>query len=62
MPGRTSQAWPSYLLAEEALQASGLQYTILRNTLYLDVLPAQVGNDAVASSKLYAAAGHGRAS
>jgi NAD(P)H dehydrogenase (quinone) len=58
----TFQASPSHLLTEEALQASGLRYTILRNTLYLDNLPAQVGNDAVASGKLYAAAGDGRAS
>jgi NAD(P)H dehydrogenase (quinone) len=58
----TFQASPSHLLTEEALQALGLRYTILRNTLYLDNLPAQVGNDAVASGKLYAAAGDGRAS
>jgi NAD(P)H dehydrogenase (quinone) len=58
----TFQASPSHLLTEEAIQASGLRYTILRNTLYLDNLPAQVGNDAVASGKLYAAAGDGRAS
>jgi len=58
----TFQASPSHLLTEEALQASGLGYTILRNTLYLDNLPAQVGNGAVASGKVYAAAGDGRAS
>jgi NAD(P)H dehydrogenase (quinone) len=63
-PSLTSafQASPSHLLTEKALQASGLGYTILRNTLYLDNLPAQVGNEAVASGKVYAAAGHGRAS
>jgi NAD(P)H dehydrogenase (quinone) len=58
----TFQASPSHLLTEEALQASGLDYTILRNTLYLDNLPAQVGNAAVATGKVYAAAGDGRAS
>lgn len=30
---------------EDALESSGLAYTILRNSLYLDVLPFMLGND-----------------
>ena len=60
-PSRTSQfgGSASHLATEEYLRASGLTYTIFRNTLYLDLVPGFIGADAVASGKLYSAAGAG---
>jgi NAD(P)H dehydrogenase (quinone) len=55
-------ASPSHFATEEYLRASGLTYTILRNTLYLDILPMLVGEGTLASGQLYAAAGAGKVS
>ena len=52
----------SHLATEENLQASGLTYTIFRNTLYLDLVPNFIGADAVSSGKIYSAAGSGKVS
>jgi NAD(P)H dehydrogenase (quinone) len=63
-PSRTSyfSASPSHLATEEYLLASGLTYTIFRNTLYLDLVPAFVGEDALTSGQFYYAAGEGKVS
>jgi len=53
---------PTHLLTEDYLRASGLTYTIFRNTLYLDTVPTHVGKDTLASGRLAAAAGQGRVS
>lgn len=52
----------SHLATEEYLQASGLTYTIFRNTLYLDLVPGFIGAQALSSGKLYSAVGGGRVS
>ena len=52
----------SHLATEEYLQASGLTYTIFRNTLYLDLVPNFIGADAVSGGKMYSAAGTGKVS
>jgi NAD(P)H dehydrogenase (quinone) len=63
-PSQTSYfgASPSHFATEEYLLASGLTYTVLRNTLYLDLVPGLVGKDAVSSGKFYFAAGDGKVS
>ncbi len=63
-PSRESlfSASPSHLATEEYLRASGLAYTLLRNTLYLDLVPMFAGQDAVPSGKIYFAAGAGKVS
>jgi NAD(P)H dehydrogenase (quinone) len=63
-PSRTSYfgASPSHVDTEDYLLASGLAYTVLRNTLYLDLVPGLVGKDAVPSGKFYFAAGDGKVS
>ena len=52
----------SHLATEEYLLASGLTYTIFRNTLYLDLVPNFIGADAVSGGKMYSAAGTGKVS
>jgi NAD(P)H dehydrogenase (quinone) len=63
-PSQTSHfgASPSHFATEEYLLASGLTYTVLRNTLYLDLVPGLVGKDAVSSGKFFFAAGDGKVS
>jgi NAD(P)H dehydrogenase (quinone) len=63
-PSRESAfgASPSHLATEEYLRASGLTYTILRNTLYLDIVPMLVGEGTLPGGKLYSSAGDGRVS
>ena len=63
-PSLTSQfgGSASHLATEKYLQASGLTYTIFRNTLYLDLVPGFIGADALASSTIYSAVGMGRVS
>ncbi|AMR28279.1 hypothetical protein A0257_15085 [Hymenobacter psoromatis] len=56
------EASPGHLATEEHLRASGLNYTIFRNTLYFDILPMLVGQEAVPSGRFYFAAGEGRVS
>lgn len=55
-------ASPSHAATEAYLRASGLTYTIPRNTLYLDLLPMLVSPEALADGKFYYAAGSGQAS
>ena len=55
-------ASPSHAATEDYLRASGLTYTILRNTLYLDLLPMLIDPGALASGKFFYAAGSGQAS
>jgi NAD(P)H dehydrogenase (quinone) len=52
----------SHLLTEDYLRASGLAYTVFRNTLYLNLVPLFVGAEAVSSGSIYFAAGEGRVS
>lgn len=49
----------SHLATERLLQASGLAYTILQNTLYLEVLPLFMG-PVLETGTLYLPAGEGR--
>ena len=51
-----------HVATEADLLASGLDTTILRNTLYLDLLPMFVGQDVLSSGVIYFAAGQGRVS
>ncbi|ALM82197.1 hypothetical protein ASB57_03790 [Bordetella sp. N] len=46
-PLRISRVTESDILTEEALATSGMDYTILRNNVYLDYLPFMVGSDAL---------------
>jgi NAD(P)H dehydrogenase (quinone) len=55
-------ASPSHAATEDYLRASGLTYTILRNTLYLDLLPMLLDPGARARGAFYYAAGEGAAS
>ncbi|MDO7853017.1 SDR family oxidoreductase [Hymenobacter convexus] len=55
-------ASPGHFATEEYLRASGLTYTILRNTLYLDIIPMLVGEGTLPSGQLYASAGDGKVS
>ena len=50
----------SHVVTEEYLRKSGLTYTIVRNTLYLDIIPMLVGEGTLLSGKLYAAVGEGK--
>lgn len=55
-------ASPGHFATEEYLNASGLTYTIFRNTLYLDIVPMLVGEGTLPSGKLYSSAGEGKVS
>ncbi|MBW3127834.1 SDR family oxidoreductase [Hymenobacter profundi] len=55
-------ASPSHVATEAYLKESGLTYTLLRNTLYLDILPMMIGENALPSGQLFAAAGEGKVS
>jgi len=55
-------ASPSHAATEGYLRASGLSYTILRNALYLDLLPMLLDPGALARGNFYYAAGSGAAS
>ena len=55
-------ASPSHAATEDYLHASGLTYTILRNTLYLDLLPMLIDPGALASGNFFYAASNGQAS
>lgn len=63
-PSRDSafSASPSHLATEDYLVASGLTYTVFRNTLYADIVPGLVGQEVLSSGKFYLAAGDGRVS
>ncbi|PBQ32833.1 NAD(P)-dependent oxidoreductase [Sphingobacteriaceae bacterium] len=51
----------SHLHTEKAIKASGLQYTILRNNLYMDMLPMFIGDKAVETGVIYQPSGDGKA-
>lgn len=55
-------ASPSHFATEEYLKASGLTYSVFRNTLYLDIIPMLVGEGTLPSGKLYSSAGDGKVS
>ena len=63
-PARDSKfgASPSHLATEEYLRASGLVYTVFRNTLYLEVLPMLLGAEVLTSGQIHFAAGAGKVS
>jgi len=51
----------SHLEAEEALKASGLNYTLLKNGLYMDMLPIFLGEQVIDSGVIFQPAGQGKA-
>jgi NAD(P)H dehydrogenase (quinone) len=50
----------AHLVTEKLLQASGLTYTILQHTLYLDVFPPFFGPQVLETGTIYLPAGLGR--
>ena len=61
----TSPLWmvaQSHLQTEQWLKESGLAYTILKNNLYMDFLPALVGNKVLEAETIYLPAGTGKVS
>lgn len=52
----------AHLATEKLLKESGLTYTILKNTLYLDVLPQFMGPQVLETGTIYLPAGTGRGS
>lgn len=59
----TSPLWmvvESHLNTEGWLKASGLDYTILKNTLYMDFVPAFLGENVLDSGVIYLPAGNGK--
>ena len=50
----------SHLKTEAWLKESGLQYTILKNTLYMDLVPAFLGENVLESGVIYLPAGDGK--
>ena len=61
-PGSPFGGMASHLATEEYLKASGIAYTIFRNTLYLDIIPMLVGEGTLPSGKLYSTLGEGQVS
>lgn len=57
----TFSATPGHYLTEKWIKEAGLGYTFFRNNLYMDLIPAIVGN-AAETGTLYFAAGDQRAS
>lgn len=59
----TSPLWlvtKSHLQTEEWLKESGLGYTILKNSLYMDLIPAFVGEKVLETGLIYLPAGNGK--
>ncbi|MCU0442794.1 MAG: SDR family oxidoreductase [Bacteroidia bacterium] len=50
----------SHLKTESWLRESGLDYTILKNTLYMDLVPAFLGESVVETGVIYLPAGNGK--
>ncbi|SDK18497.1 NAD(P)H dehydrogenase (quinone) [Catalinimonas alkaloidigena] len=50
-----------HLATEEHLKASGMTYTFLRNSLYMDVLPMFIGDNVLETGTIYLPAGEGKA-
>lgn len=51
----------SHLVAEKALQESGLNYTILQHGLYMDLLPWFIGEQIATTKTIYLPSGEGKA-
>ncbi|MDR2145699.1 MAG: SDR family oxidoreductase [Tannerella sp.] len=61
----TSPIWAvaeAHLKTEQWLKESGLAYTILRNNLYMDMIPFFIGEKALETGVIYLPAGTGKAS
>jgi NAD(P)H dehydrogenase (quinone) len=59
----TSPLWvviESHLKTEALLRESGLDYTILKNTLYMDFVPAFLGENVLETGIIYLPAGNGK--
>lgn len=59
----TSPLWlvaQSHLQTEVWLKESGMDYTILKNTLYMDLVPAFLGEKVVETGMIYLPAGNGK--
>jgi NAD(P)H dehydrogenase (quinone) len=59
----TSPLWivaNSHLQTEALLKASGMDYTILKNNLYMDFIPAFVGEHVLQTGLIYLPAGSGK--
>lgn len=50
----------AHLLTEEWLRASGMTYTFLKNTLYMDMLPMFIGDQVLQTGTVYLPAGAGK--
>lgn len=50
----------SHLLTETWLKESGMDYTILKNTLYMDFVPAFLGDKVLETGVIYLPAGNGK--
>lgn len=50
----------AHIVTEKLLKESGLDYTILRNNLYLDVLPMFLGEKVLENKTIYFPAGQGK--
>jgi NAD(P)H dehydrogenase (quinone) len=50
----------SHLKTEALLKESGLDYTILKNSLYMDLLPAFLGENVLETGVIYLPAGNGK--
>ncbi len=50
----------SHLLTETWLKESGMDYTILKNTLYMDFVPAFLGDKVLETGIIYLPAGNGK--
>lgn len=51
----------SHLEAEDALKTSGLNYTLLKNGLYMDMIPIFLGEQVIDSGVIFQPAGDGKA-
>lgn len=63
--GENSPLWivaQSHIQTENWLKESGLDYTILRNNLYMDFLPGFIGEKVLETGVVYVPAGEGRVS
>jgi NAD(P)H dehydrogenase (quinone) len=61
----TSPLWmvaQSHIQTEKWLKESGIEYTILRNNLYMDFLPAFIGENVLKTGGIYLPAGQGKVS
>lgn len=59
----TSPLWlvsKSHLQTEKWLKESGIDYTILKNNLYMDLIPAFVGDQVLDTGIIYLPAGNGK--